>query len=159
MQEVLKHFKPPCLLPRQRRTLWTQGHMVRPALVKRKFGNGRRLVAIAPILHRPHYYLVWVDDGWDLNNSDEWLDQLDGIWEAIADEFGSRDSESERRYEWPEEDSEGGCAWWRATLDDIATPRGRRRLMFSNALAQGREPHRGEASPGAMGSAAEETRK
>jgi len=90
LRTLLRPFKAPCLLPRRKRTLWTQPYMVAPALVKAKFGNGKRLIALLPILHRPRYYLVWIDDQWDLENGDDWLDQLDTIWQAIGDEFGSR---------------------------------------------------------------------
>ena len=123
---LLTAFRPPCLLPPQRRTLWTRPYMVRPALVQKRFGNGKKLLGLTPIMHRPHYYLVLIDDRWDLE-ADDWLDRLDEIWEAIAEEFGSRRDEDEA-YHWPEEDSGGGCAWWTARADDVLTVHGRRRL-------------------------------
>jgi hypothetical protein len=119
LRQLLRPFKAPCLLPRRKRTLWTQPHMVRPALVKEKFGNGKRLICLCALMHRPYYYLVWVDDRQDLENSDEWFDQLEKIWTAIAEEFGERPYGSERRYRWPEEDSSGGCAWDIAHLEDV----------------------------------------
>jgi hypothetical protein len=126
--QLLRPFKAPCLLPPRKRTLWTQPYTVRPALVKKKFGNGKRLIGLYPIMHRPKYYLLWIDDKWDLENSgDEWLDQLDDIWCQIAEEFGSRPHADEKRYRWPEEDSSDGCAWFVADADDVLPPRMRKR--------------------------------
>lgn len=124
---LTKRFRPPCLLPRQRRTLWTKPYWVQPALVKRRFGNGKKLLALTPIMHRPNYYLVWIDDRWDLHNGDEWLDVLDQIWEAIGEEFCSRSEDSDD-YQWPEEDSAGGCAWWVARPEDVLTIYRRRKM-------------------------------
>jgi len=124
LKQMLRPFRPPCLLPRQKRTLWTTPYMVRPALVAKRFGNGRKLLALTPIMHRPHYYLVWIDDTWDLE-ADAWLDKLEKIWDAISEEFGARRDED--HYHWPEEDSAGGCAWWVADKDDVMSPRARRR--------------------------------
>jgi hypothetical protein len=133
LRRLLRPFRAPCLLPRQKRHLWGFPHMVRPALVKRKFGNGKRLIGLSPINHRPAYYLVWVDDRWSISNWDSGevlADHLDEIWETIAEEFGRRDDDDGelRRWRWPEEDSAGGCHWWEADERDIATPRVLRRL-------------------------------
>lgn len=130
LRTLLRPFKPPCLLPRRKRTLWTQPYMVRPALVKEKFGNGQRLIGLAPIMHRPYYYLVWIDDRWDLQNGDDWLDKLDEVWDAIGDEFGSR-PENSKNYRWPEEDSRDGCCWFTAGADDVLPQRMRRRYLRS----------------------------
>lgn len=135
LRSLTKHFRPPCLLPRRKRTLWTQPYMVAPALVKTKFGNGKKLVGLLPILHRPSYYLVWVDDSWDLENSgDEWLDKLDEIWMTIGEEFGERPRDSTRAYRWPEEDSDGGCCWFTANAEDILPKRMRRRYGVTASI-------------------------
>jgi hypothetical protein len=107
-----KPTKPPCLLSRRKRYLWGRAYMVRPALVKQRFGNGKRLIALIPILHRPNYYLVYVDNGWGLSNFDDdpLIDHLDDIYEQIAHEFGQRD-EDDAEYCWPEEDFDGGSSW------------------------------------------------
>ena len=123
---LLRPFKPPCLLPLRKRILWTRPHMVRPAYVKRKFGDGKLLLALTPIMHRPWYYLLWVDSKMDLEHDEAWLDQLDEVCDRIGDEFGTRERDDngdpEPRYRWPEEDSSGGCAWWKATAEDILPP-------------------------------------
>jgi hypothetical protein len=126
LRSLTKHFKPPCLLPSRKRTLWTEPYMVRPALVKQKFGNGKRLLWLSPTMHRPNYYLAWVDDGWDLDS--DFRDHLDDIIQAIGEEFGTRDhtSENPRPYRWPEEDLDDGCSWGEAGVDSILTPRQRR---------------------------------
>jgi hypothetical protein len=129
-------FAPPCLLPRQKRTLWTQPHIVRPALVREKFGNGRHLLAIAPIMHRPLYYLVWVDDTWfgGPDAKKELLrEHLDAIYEAIEDEFGYR--EEGAPFRWPEADFGEGTCWRSATADDIVSPRVEKRLTAAQPAA------------------------
>jgi hypothetical protein len=131
LRRLVRHFRPPCLLPRRKRTLWTQPYMIRPALVKQRFGNGKRLIGLSPVLHRPAYYLVWIDDRWNLSNWDhgeKLIDHLDEIWDAIGDEFGFRDREDESSYRWPEEDSRDGCSWWEADVDDVLPRRARRQL-------------------------------
>lgn len=134
-----KRFRPPCLLPRQRRTLWTRPYMVAPALVKKRFGNGKKLLALAPIMHRPNYYLVWIDDRWDLQNGDEWLNALDQVWEAISEEFGAR-SEDDEDYRWPEEDSAGGCVWWTARAEDVLTIYRRRKMRLPPTVSADSAP-------------------
>jgi hypothetical protein len=118
-------FKPPCLLPRQKRTLWTKPYLVAPALVKRKFGKGDLLLGLSPIMHRPYYYLVWVDADW----YEEMGDHIDDIWFGIEDEFGYRDSEDTAPYQWPTVDDDGGCHWWEADAGDVLTPKARKRLL------------------------------
>lgn len=123
MRNLLRPYKAPCLLPRRRRTLWGSHYMVRPALVKATFGNGRKLLGLSPIMHRPNYYLVWIDDRWDLHNGPEWIDLLDSVWDAIGEEFGTRRHRANGtgRYRWPEEDAPDGCYWWTATIEDVLT--------------------------------------
>lgn len=136
LKTILRPFRPPCLLPRQRRTLWAQPHMVAPALVKKRFGNGKRLIGLLPIMHRPKYYLVWIDDRWDLENSQEWFDQLDGIWEQISNEFGSRPEADTGPYRWPEEDSRDGCSWFVADAFDVLPKRRLAALRRKHATAR-----------------------
>lgn len=136
LRSITKHFKPPCLLPRRKRTLWTQPYMVRPALLKEKFGNGKRLLWLSPIMHRPNYYLAWVDDRWDLDN--EFREHLDDIINAIGEEFGTRDhaEENPQPYRWPEEDLDDGCSWGEADAESIVTPRQRRSLERSGDVRE-----------------------
>lgn len=111
--------------------------MVRPALVKARFGDGKRLIGLMAIMHRPFYYLVWIDSTWDLDGA-EIRDALDEIWEAIGDEFGSRPYDAPD-YQWPEEDSNCGCSWFKADAFDVLPPRMRRRyLRNSTSTATGR---------------------
>jgi hypothetical protein len=98
--------------------------MVPPALVRKKFGKADLLLGLMPIMHRPYYYLVWVDAEW----FDDMCQYVDDIWYAIEEEFGHRESEDVAPYRWPEVDDEGGCCWFKADIDDILTPRRRARL-------------------------------
>jgi hypothetical protein len=128
LRTLLRPFKAPCLLPRRKRTLWSQPYMVRPALVKAKFGDGKRLLGLMPIMHRPCYYLVWIDSSWDIDGG-VLRDHLDEMWAAIAEEFGERPYEDERPYRWPEEDASDGCSWFEADAFDVLPPRMRRRYL------------------------------
>lgn len=129
-------FSPPCLLPSQKRYLWTQPYMVRPALLRKKFGNGRHLLAITPIQHRPRYYLVWIDDKWFGGpdaNEELLYENLDAIYETIEDEFGRRNEDAP--FQWPEADLGDGTAWWSATADDIASHGVQKRLLAAQPTA------------------------
>lgn len=128
-------FEAPCLLPAQRRELWTIPCMVRPALSATRHGAGDLLLALSPMNHRPLYYLVWIDRAWWPANGDLDLDHLDDIWLALEEEFGRRERKDngdfKLRYRWPEVDDGDGCCWRRAVADDILIPRMRRLLVPS----------------------------
>jgi hypothetical protein len=130
LRQITSLFKPPCLLPARRRTLWSFPSMVKPALVAKKFGKGDLLLGLSPILHRPWYYLVWVDAQWMSIDSDEIMhDHVDEICDAIAEEFGSRDPDEDGGYyRWPEDDTGDGVCWWKADIDDVLTPRARKKF-------------------------------
>ena len=125
LKSLTARFEAPCLLPLQKRLMWTQPHRVRPALVKATFGNADLLLALSPVMHRPHFYLVWIDARW--HGEEELHRHLDAIYDAIAEEFGMR-ADDEQPYRWPEEDFAAGAAWWVADADDVLTAR-RRKLL------------------------------
>lgn len=134
LESLTEALQPPCLLARRKRTLWTTPCMVRPALVRKKFGQGDLLLAISPIQHRPNYYLVWVDARWF--EEETLADELDDIYEAIGAEFGSHSSD-DGPYQWPMEDFTEGCSWRKADVDDVQTPGQAKRLatpVRANAL-------------------------
>lgn len=116
-------FDAPCLLPAQKRVMWTVPCMVEPALAQKRFGAGDLLIALSPIMHRPSYYLVWIDRRWYPEvgyGTDELYEALDSeIWPALEEEFGRRERDDDGPYNWPEVDDEGGCCWRYADADDI----------------------------------------
>jgi len=59
-----------------------------PRLVTRIFGDGRRLLALYPIMHRPNHFVVRMDSSIDITHADDWLEE---IYEEIEEEF----------HEWP----------------------------------------------------------
>ena len=135
LEVLTSMFDAPCLLPAQRRTLWTIPSMVRPALSATRHGAGDLLLGLLPMMHRPRYYLVWIDAKWfpqHGHTTDKFMDALNNkIWPSLEDEFGYRDSESNARYRWPEVDDEGGCSWFAASASDILTERQQRRMCPS----------------------------
>jgi len=129
LQRLLSAFQAPCVLPRRKCTLWGQPAQAAPALLKQRFGNGQLLLGFSSVLHKPHYYLVWVDSSWygpPDSSADEILrSHLDQITGAIEDEFGMC-LNTERRYDWPKVDPEDGYSWWKANPDDVLSPHQRR---------------------------------
>ncbi len=102
--------------------LWTpsDGLDFVPALASTVFGDGRALLRIAMINHRPRYHVVRIDSTWAVGDDpsaparpDLW-DFIDDIYEALEEEFGPlRDEESDTDRPWPAFDSEGGTSWSR----------------------------------------------
>lgn len=142
LEVLTSMFDAPCLLPARKRTLWTIPSIVRPALSGKRFGAGDLLICLSPVMHRPRYYLVWIDSAWFpqfSHSTDEFRDKLDGeIWPTLEDEFGRRESDDTRAYRWPEVDDEGGCSWGIANADSVLTADQRRRLCPAFELrAQG----------------------
>ncbi len=68
--------------------LWGQPHRIMPRLVTEVFGDGRRLLALYPIMYRPNHFVVRMDSKIEITYADDWLDE---IYTSIEDEF----------YEWP----------------------------------------------------------
>ena len=84
----------------RRRTeyLWGDPHRITPRLANSIFGNGRRLLVLEPTNTRPNYYVVRIDSRWQLSNRGKGellLDHLDDIYDAIEQEFGRCESESD----------------------------------------------------------------
>lgn len=99
---------------RPRRTeFWGITYEVKPALLKKTFGDGGRLVRVFPINERPHYWVVRVDSRCtDLLDDDGEL--MDAIYEAIDEQFGTPSEDDlgvgdERPY-FPMYDGQG-CSW------------------------------------------------
>lgn len=72
----------------QVRRLWTVPHRIKPRLVTKVFGDGRKLLAVFPIMFRPNHFVVRMDSKIETTYADDWLDD---IYSAIEEEF----------YEWP----------------------------------------------------------
>ena len=132
LEVLTSMFEAPCLLPARKHTLWTIPSIVRPALSGTRFGAGDLLICLWPMMHRPRYYLVWIDSAWypDFHRStDEFQDKLDeDIWPTLEDEFGLRESDDTSAYRWPEVDNEVGCIWGIACAESVLTAAQRRRL-------------------------------
>lgn len=111
---------------RQTVYLWGQPSSVKPVILRTVFGDGGQLIGLAPIMLRPRYYLVRIDNRWHTSNFARCPEELrlcehlDEIYEAIEDEFGRAEEEWEhdngrtyrRRNPWPAADISDGCAWW-----------------------------------------------
>lgn len=95
--------KKPKAIPRKmlkphKEWLWGEMVMVTPAPVAAHFGDGKLLLRLCPIAHRPNYYLVRIDSS--CVDDDKLRDTLDEIYETIEEEYGCED----QRIEWAEED-------------------------------------------------------
>lgn len=96
---------------------WGCDYFVRPRLVDEIFGDGQQLMKLFPLDTRPNYYVVRIGTGWIDScdrGSDEFLDRLDEICEAIDDQFGIAEGEDggyrdDSRF--PEHHEHSGHSW------------------------------------------------
>jgi len=117
----------------ERRTatyLWGKRYFPTPRLVDAIFGNGRALLAVTPIATRPLYYIVRVDDRWNLDDErthgagPEKLDVRDGLLyfeQEVARQFGDHhfsdddgdpiEHDGDTRRFWPQGDFSIGKEW------------------------------------------------
>lgn len=96
-------------------THWGSKYAVTPYLLFKRFGNGKKFLAISPITLRPLYYVVRIGDKWETDD-DKWPDRLDAIWDAIEEEFGTccedyGDCECSGWKVWPSVKLYEGCTW------------------------------------------------
>jgi len=71
--------------------LWGQPSMVTPRLCGQVFGDGKKLIALSPILYRPRYFVIRIDSSWSTSNRDQCAigpgDWLDEVYDALEDEY------------------------------------------------------------------------
>lgn len=105
-----------------RRYLWVPEDAIVfvPQVCSHVFGDGRALIEISPIMHRPMFYVVRIDSAWDCDDygtadgSVSLRDHLDEIYDALEDDFGrSRDEDEENVDLWPAVDIDDGSCWKR----------------------------------------------
>lgn len=108
----------PLVERRQRVRWWGRYEWITPRLCGEVFGDGKQLIALAPIMFRPNHFIVRIDSGWNINNHasdcELLIDNLDEIYDAIEEEFcdwpwakkyGLKGEEA--RIDWND-----GSAWW-----------------------------------------------
>jgi hypothetical protein len=100
----------PLVERKYRTTFWGGKYLVRPKLVPEAFGDGKQLICMTPLNTRPHYYVVRVDSKCDMD-SDEFYDQLDGIYDAIDEAFGNTDMDGMENEPWPVHSDGSGHHW------------------------------------------------
>lgn len=112
----------------ERRTkveMWGRARFVTPRLVNQVFGDGKKLIGLAPTMYRPNYFVVRVDSSWNLSNyardCELLIDHLDDVYDATEDEFcdwpwwrqyglnpnRSRGEDNSARIDWSD-----GSSWW-----------------------------------------------
>jgi hypothetical protein len=108
--------------------MWGQSYRITPAVLDAVFGDGQQLIALAPTSHRPNFYVVRINSGWDLNALGEntLRGNLDAIYDAIFEQFGydvddlDDEGNPEPRAGWPAACQDDGCEWrpldWPSTL-------------------------------------------
>lgn len=103
---------------RQVAYLWGRKYLVTPRLVSEIFGDGKKMIWLSGINTRPAYWVVRVDSSWNLDNWDEpptLCDHLEGIYQAIENEFGTGEKEDGSLYadaRFPRACHIGdGCSW------------------------------------------------
>lgn len=84
-------------------SFWGCKYTITPRFVTKKFGDGKKLLAVQPLNTRPNYYVIRIDSRWYREKRDSTIiDHTDDIVEAIIDEY----SEIEREREYLTEDLE-----------------------------------------------------
>jgi hypothetical protein len=86
---------------------WGSNETITPILLSKTYGDGELVIAMVPLNTRPNYYVIRIDSKTDLN-SDEWYDQLDGIYNDIEDEYGRHEDCED---DWPALNDNCGVAW------------------------------------------------
>lgn len=105
-------------------TLWGQRSRFTPRLLDKVWGDGRRLFAISPIMHRPRYIVARVDSsigtlvdminrgGAADGNGDDCM--IDEIYESVVDQFGWCHC---KRCQPDEDDPDSKCAGFPYNVD------------------------------------------
>lgn len=71
---------------------WGSDHDVTPLLVDEVLGDGMTLCQMVPLNTRPDYYVIRIDGSWLKGDEDAFYDDgLEQIYQAIEDQYGSRD--------------------------------------------------------------------
>lgn len=113
-----------------KRYLWTPSDAIEfvPALCSTVFGDGRALLSFTTVNNRPAFYVVRIDSRWTIDDDRDPPEDaadvrefVDDICEALEDEFGRRDPDSEETdpeileygNPWPAISDRDGCMWGR----------------------------------------------
>jgi len=109
-------------LRRHKTHFWGHDYIITPRLVEWVHGDGRQVIYFMPLNTRPNYYVVRIDSGVSLNNSDEGSFHdivLDDLYDHIEDQFGRSEEEWEgrngrtyhRHNYWPALSEDNGSCW------------------------------------------------
>lgn len=106
------------------RKLWGQRHLTHPKFIRAVLGDGGKLLIVTPINTRPDYYLIRVDSTWETDSTveapDHVCDHIDEIYEAIENQFGGNDEDSEERRPWPVLSADSGSTWGEVTGKELS---------------------------------------
>ena len=83
------------LLKPQRTEHWGSVCEFTPYLLRKKYGDGKQLLMLFPIMERPRYWVVRVDSKCSDRTRDDdlFFDMLDDIYEQIDEQFGTPSEE------------------------------------------------------------------
>lgn len=73
---------------------WGKSYTVKPAAASAHLGDGKLLLAVQCLNTRPDYYLIRVDSKFHEDGNDGY-DSIDGVIEALIDEFSEMERERE----------------------------------------------------------------
>lgn len=79
----------PLIEKRQTVRFWGEKCLIKPLLVNKTLGDGKKLLWLEPMMTRPNYYVIRVDSKWDSEKD------LEATIEAIVDEYSERERERE----------------------------------------------------------------
>lgn len=103
-----------------RTKFWGRRHLVKPRLLNRTFGDGKKLLGLQPLNTRPQYYVVRIDSTWAINNWDDGetvMEHLEELLDAAEEQFGKAwyDDDPPHRKNgrpWPALNDDVGTCWF-----------------------------------------------
>lgn len=112
---------------RQASYMWGERRMITPVLLPIVWGDGRKLIALRPIVTRQSHYVIAGDSRWTISDRHgryaTFREHLkNGIYDEIEDRWGickcpdctgEEDREPDLVFkQWPTPCLSGGCEWW-----------------------------------------------
>ena len=102
---------------RHRVKFWGAHYFIKPRLISRMFGDGKKLFIIQPLDTRPNYYYIRVDSTWGTSNWNhddgikepaEWLED---VLQAIDEDFGNTADGGMENCGFPVQSDGSGHCW------------------------------------------------
>jgi hypothetical protein len=114
--------------------LWAMQYLIKPRLVDEVFGDGRRLLLLTPIMHRPNRFVIRMDSKQDITHGGEWLYEIETAIEEEypdwpwAEDYGLTRHEDEEAEDDSRLSFEDGVGWGECNWPQVVEPAPHRNL-------------------------------